>query len=130
MATTVTWLGHGTFAVETAGKQVLIDPFFTGNPAASTTADDVSPDFIIVTHGHGDHIGDTVEIAKRTGALVIANFEITEWMSRQGIANVHPQHIGGAHRHDFGTLKLTMNSRSLTTDGSMCVSLPLLLSLA
>jgi L-ascorbate metabolism protein UlaG (beta-lactamase superfamily) len=119
MPTNVTFLGHGTFEIETAGKRVLIDPFFTDNPAASTTADNVSPDVIIVTHGHGDHVGDTVAIAKRTGALVIANFEIVQWLGGQGVENAHPQHIGGAHRHDFGTVKLTIaHHGSMLPDGS------------
>jgi len=119
MSTQVTFLGHGTFQVETAGKTVLIDPFFTDNPSASTTADAVTPDVIIITHGHGDHIGDTLDIAKRTGALVIANFEITQWLQEQGISNVHPQHIGGAHDHGFGIVKLTIaHHGSMLPDGA------------
>jgi len=119
MATRVTFLGHGTFSVETAGKQIVIDPFFTGNPAAATTVDEMSPEFIIVTHGHGDHMGDTVEIAKRTGALVIANFEITDWLAKQGVSNTHAQHIGGAHQFEFGTVKLTIaHHGSMLPDGS------------
>ena len=119
MTTKVTFLGHGTFEVLAAGKTILIDPFLSGNPSAPTTADAVSPEFIIVTHGHGDHIGDAVDIAKRTGALVIANFEITEWLSQQGVANVHPQHIGGSHDFEFGTAKLTIaHHGSMLPDGS------------
>ena len=119
MATKVTFLGHGTFEVETRGKRILIDPFLTDNPAASTTADAVSPDFIVLTHGHGDHVGDCVDIAKRTGALVIANFEIVDWLGKQGVSNTHPQHIGGAHDYDFGTLKLTIaHHGSMLPDGS------------
>ena len=69
-----TWYGHGTFGLETAGFKVLVDPFFTDNPAASTTADAVDPDFIVVSHGHGDHIADAADISKRTGAPVITVF--------------------------------------------------------
>ncbi|MBL7162001.1 MAG: metal-dependent hydrolase [Anaerolineales bacterium] len=100
------WYGHGTSGLETGGYKVLIDPFFTDNPAASTTAEAVEADFIVVSHGHGDHIGDAVAVAKRTGALVISNFEITNWLSVQGV-EAHPQHIGGGFNHPFGYLKLT-----------------------
>jgi L-ascorbate metabolism protein UlaG (beta-lactamase superfamily) len=119
MATQLTFLGHGTFQVETAGQMILIDPFFTGNPAATLRAEEVSPDVILVSHGHGDHVGDTVAIAKRTGALVIANIEICEWLGKQGVSNTHAQHIGGAHQHAFGTVKLTIaHHGSMLPDGS------------
>jgi L-ascorbate metabolism protein UlaG (beta-lactamase superfamily) len=119
MATKVTFLGHGTFQIETGGKTILIDPFLTDNPAASTTAEAVSADFIIVSHGHADHIGDTIAIAKRTKALVISNFEINQWLATQGVSNAHPQHIGGAHQFDFGTVKLTIaHHGSMLPDGS------------
>lgn len=119
MAMKITFLGHGTCQVETGGKTILIDPFLTGNPAASTTADAVNPDFIVVSHGHSDHVGDAVDIAKRTGATVIANFEIAEWMGKQGVGSASPQHIGGSHEYDFGTLKLTIaHHGSALPDGS------------
>lgn len=119
MSATITFLGHGTFEITVGDKNILIDPFFTGNPAASTTADAVSPDYIVITHGHGDHIGDTIDIAKRTGAQVISNFEISEWLGGQGIENRHAMHIGGAHEFDFGVLKLTIaHHGSMLPDGS------------
>lgn len=119
MATKITWLGHSSFQIETAGKTILLDPFFTGNPSATLSAEQAEADAIIVSHGHGDHVGDTVDIAKRTGALVIANFEIIEWIGKQGVENVHPQHIGGAHQYDFGTVKLTIaHHGSMLPDGS------------
>jgi L-ascorbate metabolism protein UlaG (beta-lactamase superfamily) len=102
------WYGHATLGLETGGYKLVIDPFFSGNPAASTTSDAVSPDFILVSHGHGDHIGDTVAIAKRTGALVISNFEIATWLEKQGVEKVHGQHLGGGHNFPFGYLKLTL----------------------
>jgi L-ascorbate metabolism protein UlaG (beta-lactamase superfamily) len=82
------------------------------------TADEANPDFIFVSHGHGDHVGDTVEIAKRTGALVIANAEISGWLGGQGI-KAHAQHIGGGFLHPFGYLKLTIAFHgSALPDGS------------
>jgi L-ascorbate metabolism protein UlaG (beta-lactamase superfamily) len=104
----ITWFGHATLGLETGGFKLLIDPFFTGNPAASTTADQVAADFILISHGHGDHVGDAIEIARRTGALIISNHEIVTWLEQQGLSNVHGQHLGGGHQHPFGYLKLTL----------------------
>jgi len=119
MTTRITFLGHGTFEIETGGSRVLIDPFLTDNPAATTTADEVQPDFVIITHGHGDHVGDVVAIAARTGATVIANHEIVEWLGAQGVENTHAMHIGGTHRFDFGTVKLTIaHHGSMLPDGA------------
>lgn len=103
-----TWYGHATLGLETGGYQLVVDPFFTGNPAASARADQVDADFILVSHGHGDHVGDAVEMAKRTGALVISNHEIVTWLGTQGVEKVHGQHLGGGFRHPFGYLKLTL----------------------
>lgn len=119
MTTNITWLGHSAFQLQTAGKTILIDPFLTGNPSASVSADDVQADFIIVSHGHEDHVGDTIAIAKRTGAVVISNFEIVQWLQGQGVPNAHPMHIGGSHKFDFGTVKLTIaHHGSCLPDGS------------
>ncbi len=107
MSIKITWYSHATLGLEVGGYNILVDPYFTGNPAATTTAQDVPADYILVTHGHFDHVGDTVAIAKRTGAMVISNFEIAEWMDKQGVQKTHGQHIGGAHAFPFGTLKLT-----------------------
>jgi L-ascorbate metabolism protein UlaG (beta-lactamase superfamily) len=107
MSLTLTWYGHATFGLETSGKKLLVDPFLTDNPAASTTADALDPDYILISHGHGDHTGDAVSIAKRTGALVISNFEIATWFEAQGL-QAHAQHIGGGHHYPFGYLKLTL----------------------
>ncbi len=82
-------------------------------------ADSLTPDAILVSHGHADHVGDTVAIAKRTGALVVSNFEIQNWMVAQGVPNVHPQHIGGAFTHPWGRVKLTQALHgSALPDGS------------
>lgn len=107
MSVKITWFGHSALGLELGGYKLLVDPYFTDNPAASTTAADVSADFILVTHGHFDHVGDAAAIASRTGAMVISNFEIAEWMGKQGVQNTHGQHIGGAHNFSFGSLKLT-----------------------
>ena len=77
-----TWYGHATLGLETDGHKVLIDPFFSGNPVASTTAEAVDADFILVSHGHGDHVGDTLDIVERTGASVISNAEIASWFRK------------------------------------------------
>jgi L-ascorbate metabolism protein UlaG (beta-lactamase superfamily) len=106
MSFKLTWYGHATLGFETSGYKVLVDPFFSGNPAASTSADKVAADFILISHGHSDHVGDTVAIAKRTGALVISNFEIANWVANKG-PKTHGQHIGGGFKHPFGHLKLT-----------------------
>ncbi|HIQ08085.1 MAG TPA: metal-dependent hydrolase [Anaerolineaceae bacterium] len=119
MSLKLTWYGHATLGLEIDGHKILVDPFFTGNPAASTTADAVDADFIVVSHGHGDHVGDTVALAQRTGALVISNFEICNWLNQQGVEKTHPQHIGGGFHHPFGYLKLTQALHgSALPDGS------------
>jgi L-ascorbate metabolism protein UlaG (beta-lactamase superfamily) len=118
MSDKITWYGHAALLLEISGKQVLIDPFLDGNPAACITADEADAEFILVTHGHEDHLGDTIPIAQRTGALVISNFEISEWLRGKGL-RTHGQSIGGGFRHPFGYLKLTqaLHSSSLP-DGS------------
>jgi L-ascorbate metabolism protein UlaG (beta-lactamase superfamily) len=93
---------------ESDGRSILVDPFLTGNPVAATRADEVKADFILVSHGHGDHLGDTVAIAKRTGATVVANYEMSEWLQKQGLKKVHGQQHGGAHGFPFGRVKLTL----------------------
>lgn len=107
MSSKITWYGHAVLLIETGGYQVLVDPYLKGNPAASISPEKVQADFILVTHGHGDHIGDTIEIAKRTGALVICNAEISKWLSARGV-KTHGQHLGGGYHHPFGYLKLTL----------------------
>jgi L-ascorbate metabolism protein UlaG (beta-lactamase superfamily) len=108
MTTKVTWYGHAALGLETGGYSILVDPFLTGNPAAAIRADQVKPDFILLSHGHGDHLGDTIEIARRTGAMVISNFEISQWLDGKGVKKTHGQHLGGGFKHPFGYLKLTL----------------------
>lgn len=118
MSFKLTWYGHAAMGLEAGGKRLLVDPFFSGNPAAATTADKVQADYILISHGHGDHVGDAVAIAKRTGATVISNFEICNWFGNQGL-NTHAQHLGGGHTHPFGYLKLTLALHgSALPDGS------------
>ncbi|MCC6148570.1 MAG: metal-dependent hydrolase [Anaerolineaceae bacterium] len=118
MTIKLTWYGHATLGLEIDHHHILIDPYFSGNPAATTTAQDIEADFILITHGHGDHIGDTLAIAKRTRALAISNAEICTWLKAKGV-KTHAQHIGGGYNHPFGYLKLTMALHgSALPDGS------------
>ena len=119
MAIKLTWYGHATFGLNIGTSQILVDPFLTGNSLAPVSADKVEADYILVTHGHGDHVGDTVAIAQRTGALVISCFEICNWLQTQGVTRTHAQHIGGGFQHPFGYLKLTIaHHGSALPDGS------------
>lgn len=106
MSFTLTWFGHGCMSLEIEGKTILVDPFLSNCPTAAAKSDEVEADFILISHGHGDHIGDSVAVAKRTDAKVITNAEISTWFQNQGI-EAHAQHIGGGHNHPFGYLKLT-----------------------
>src|ERR1700746_1554778 len=107
MAIQLTWLGHNAWSVETAGKTVLVDPFLNDSPTAPTKSDGVKADFILLSHGHADHVGDTVAIAKRTGAPVIANFEVTQWLAKQGLKEdqLVAMNPGGGIQQPFGHVK-------------------------
>ncbi|MDQ0882773.1 metal-dependent hydrolase [Peribacillus sp. V2I11] len=102
----VSFHGHAVVKVETNGKTILIDPFITGNELTDLKVEDVKPDVIILTHGHNDHVGDTVELAKRHDALVIGIAEIADYLGAQGV-RTHGMSIGGAFEFDFGKVKLT-----------------------
>jgi L-ascorbate metabolism protein UlaG (beta-lactamase superfamily) len=108
MATRVCWLGHACLLIESDGRHILIDPFLTNNPAAARKADEVPADFILISHGHGDHVGDAIDIARRTDATVVANYEISEWLRTKGLTKVHGQQHGGGHAFPFGYVKLTL----------------------
>lgn len=116
----LTYLSHAAFLLETGAHKILIDPFLTGNPLATVKPGDIKCDFILLTHGHGDHIGDTVEIAKNNTATVISNYEIASWCGSQGLT-AHPMHIGGAHDFPFGRVKLTIahHGSGYELDGQM-----------
>jgi len=86
MSTSIIWLGHNCWTIETAGHLILLDPFLDDSPTAPLKAADVKPDSILVSHGHADHVGDAVAIARRTGATVLANFEVGQWLAKQDVA--------------------------------------------
>jgi L-ascorbate metabolism protein UlaG (beta-lactamase superfamily) len=97
----------------------LLDPFLDGNPSATLQAREVAADFVLITHGHGDHIADAAAIASRTGATVIAAFEICEWLTARGVAKTHPMNIGGSHQFPFGRVQVTIaHHSSMLPDGS------------
>lgn len=102
----VSFHGHSVVMIETNGKKILIDPFINGNSQTDLDADTVECDVILLTHGHNDHVGDTVEIAKRNDALVVATADLATYLGFQGL-NVHGMNIGGAYEFDFGRVKLT-----------------------
>lgn len=119
MTTMITWLGHSGFKIETSEHTILIDPFITGNPMTGTDATTIAADFILLTHGHADHVGDTVDIAKRTGATVLGNFEVGNWIKAQGVENVQTPNTGGTAPLEFGTVHLTLAFHSSSMpDGS------------
>jgi L-ascorbate metabolism protein UlaG (beta-lactamase superfamily) len=118
MGVVFTWYGHATIGLEVAGKRILVDPFLTDNPVASARPESLSPDYIWVSHGHGDHTADALAIAQRSGAKVISNFEISGWFEGKGVST-HAQHIGGGHLYPFGYLKFTLALHgSALPDGS------------
>jgi L-ascorbate metabolism protein UlaG (beta-lactamase superfamily) len=119
MSLKLTWLGHAALSLEVGGFHILVDPYLSGNPKASISAEKVHADFILVTHGHGDHLGDTVSIARRTGALVICNAEISDWLEEKGV-ETHAQHIGGSYPHPFGHLKLTFAAHGSALPDGAC----------
>jgi L-ascorbate metabolism protein UlaG (beta-lactamase superfamily) len=102
----LTYYSHSAWQIQTDKHTILIDPFLNDNPLSPVKADDVRADYIIITHAHGDHIGDTVAIAKKHNATVISNFEIANWAGAQGLT-AHPLHIGGGFQFPFGYVKLT-----------------------
>lgn len=113
------YFSHSSFQITTeSGLVLLIDPFFSGNPTAPVTADDVSADFIILTHAHGDHVGDSFGIAQRADPLFICVNELANYCAEKGF-RAHNMHIGGSYEFDFGRLKFTIaHHGSMTPDGT------------
>ena len=96
------WHGHSAWTVEHSGTRLLIDPFFSGNPAADMTADKVQADFILLSHAHGDHLGDTVDLARRLRVPVVTNNEISHYLTRHGVEHTHGLNPGGGVQLPFG----------------------------
>ncbi len=111
----ITYHGHSCFTLASGGKSVIIDPFLSGNPLADIGPDDVKADAVLVTHGHADHLGDAVEIAKKNNAPIIAPFELVNYCISKG-AMGHAMHIGGGADFPFGRVKLTIAHHGSTTD--------------
>jgi L-ascorbate metabolism protein UlaG (beta-lactamase superfamily) len=120
MTVKLTWLSHSGFKLDLNGTTVLIDPFLTGNPLASSfDPQDMHADYILLTHAHGDHLGDTVDIANRSNAMVIGVAEIEYWMQKQGVQRTHAQNTGGGYKHPFGHVKFVRaNHSSSFPDGT------------
>src|SRR5918997_5503519 len=118
MAVDIRFLGQSGFELTAGGTTVLTDPFLTGNPKAAVTADEVSADVILLTHGHADHLGDTVDIAKRTGATVVAVPELANEIGGNGVENVIDPNLGGTVKFDWGAVKLVPAWHTNTIPGS------------
>jgi L-ascorbate metabolism protein UlaG (beta-lactamase superfamily) len=121
MPTAITWLGHNCWSIAAGGRTILLDPFLDDSPTAPVKADDVAADCILISHGHLDHVSDAVKIATRTGATVLATFEIAEWLKKQGVAEekVVPMNLGGGVDQPFGRVKMTLaHHSSVLPDGT------------
>lgn len=109
----IIYYGHSCFGVEVNGRHLLFDPFITPNELAKgIDVNTVKADYILISHGHEDHIADAISIAKRTNATVICNWEIHTWLKKKGINNIHPMNIGGKWKFDFGNVKCVAAAHS------------------
>lgn len=109
----ITFYGHSCFGIEINGKKLLFDPFIQNNPLAKkVNLSEIRADYILISHGHLDHLADAENIAKQTGALVICNFEISRWLEKKGVENIHAMNIGGKVKFDFGNIKCVVAQHS------------------
>lgn len=113
----IRFLGHSAFELSHEGTTVLIDPFITGNPQAAVTADELTPDLVALTHGHIDHLGDSVDIAKRSGAAVLAHFELAGELGEAGVETVYDPNLGGTVQFEWGWVRMVPAWHSGTTPG-------------
>ncbi|MDQ4100068.1 MAG: metal-dependent hydrolase [Chloroflexota bacterium] len=123
----LTYLGHAAFMLQADGQTVLVDPFLSDNPTAAINADNVDANTILLTHAHNDHVGDTVAIAKRTGATVIATLELADWLSEQGVENAIAANHGGIVQFSGGSTKLVPawhTSSYRTANGVVAIGAP------
>jgi L-ascorbate metabolism protein UlaG (beta-lactamase superfamily) len=110
----LTWLGHACWLVKSGAHAIVIDPYLDDSPTAPLKAEDLLVDFILVSHGHFDHVNDAARIAARTGATVVANFEICQWLEKQGAKSTQPMNVGGCIDLPWGRVKLTIAHHSST----------------
>jgi L-ascorbate metabolism protein UlaG (beta-lactamase superfamily) len=122
----LTYYGHACFAVETGSKNILFDPFITPNEGAKhINVEDIRADYILLSHGHGDHTTDCAQIAKKNNATVVAAFEVAEWADKQGINNTHPMNTGGKWVFDFGVVKCVNAVHSSVMPDGACGATPM-----
>jgi L-ascorbate metabolism protein UlaG (beta-lactamase superfamily) len=111
----ITYLGHSAVLLSDGTHEVAIDPFLTGNPLAAAKPEEINPKFIVLSHGHGDHLGDTINIAKNNDAMVIATYELANYCNSKGVRKVHQMNTGGSFTFPFGKVTLTVAFHSSST---------------
>jgi L-ascorbate metabolism protein UlaG (beta-lactamase superfamily) len=124
----IRFLGQSAVELTEGDARILVDPFITGNPKATVSADELEPTHILLTHGHADHYGDTLDLAKRTGAPVLAIVEIADELAELGVETVHDPNFGGTVEFDWGWVKLVPAWHTSTTpNGTVCTPAGLLI---